>query len=216
MNAFANTLFSLLLSWVKGLVQSVWGIFSGGADGFFVWLGDHWLGLVVFICLLGAAADLMVWLLRWRPDLVWRTKVRRFRARLSGQEMDNRDQQNFYRGYEEAVDMEPGALWEENASWQQDDGYDGAPVPNEMEWWEQPETEEAYAQPDAVQSVQVRRRRGDKYQKTDRMKALRRIKSKLRDAQEDDTAMLDGLPSSVDSREAFYDPVFPQQENKQR
>lgn len=216
MNAFANTLFSLLLSWVKGLVQSVWGMFSGGADGFFVWLGDHWLGLVVFICLLGAAADLMVWLLRWRPDLVWRTKVRRFRARLSGQEMDNRDQQNFYRGYEEAVDMEPGALWEENASWQQDDGYDGTPVPDETVWWEQPETEEAYAQPDALQGAQVRRRRGDKYQKTDRMKALRRIKSKLRDAQEDDTAMLDGLPSSVDSREAFYDPVFPQQENKQR
>lgn len=216
MNAFANTLFSLLLSWVKGLVQSVWGMFSGGADGFFVWLGDHWLGLVVFICLLGAAADLMVWLLRWRPDLVWRTKVRRFRARLGGQEMDNRDQQDFYRGYEEAVDMGPGVLWEENAAWQQDDGYDDAPVQDETVWWEQPEPETVYEQPDAVQSVQVRRRRGDKYQKTDRMKALRRIKSKLRDAQEDDTAMLDGLPSSVDSRKAFYDPVFPQQENKQR
>lgn len=103
-----------------------------------------------------------------------------------------------------------------NASWQQDDGYDGTPVPDETVWWEQPEPEEVYEQPDAVQSVQVRRRRGDKYQKTDRMKALRRIKSKLRDAQEDDTAMLDGLPSSVDSRKAFYDPVFPQQENKQR
>ena len=27
---------------------------------------------------------------------------------------------------------------------------------------------------------------------------------------------LDGLPPAVDSRQAFYDPVFPQQENKNR
>ena len=212
MNAFANTLFALLLSWVKGLVQTVWNMFSGGADGFFVWLGDHWLGLVAVICLLGAAADLIVWLFRWRPDLVWRTKMRRFRAWLSGREMREREEKHFYQGYEEAVDMQQMMGYDVNAAWQ-DDGSQTENVQEEPIWWDVPETGIAYQTDAASVHAQPRRRRSDKYQKTGRQKKLSQIKDKW---QEDETAMLDELPTAVDSKEAFYDPVFPVQEKKQR
>ena len=212
MNAFANTLFSLLLSWVKGLVQSVWNIFSGGADGFFVWLGDHWLSLVVVICLLGAAADLLVWLLRWRPDLVWRTKLRRIHARLTGRAMGDREEKDFYYGYEEGVDMQSAMGYDANALWQEDETPDS--MQEEPAWWDVPETVPVYQPAEEVPAgQQTRHRRSDKYQKTGRQKKLSQIRDKW---QEDETAMLDELPTSVDSRQAFYDPVFPQQENKTR
>ena len=104
MNAFANALFSLLLGWVRALVQGLWQLLSnGGAQRFFTWLGDHWIPLVGLLCLTGEAADKLIWLLRWRPDLVWRTKLRHFLARLRGQEMGERAQRTFYTGYRDAV-----------------------------------------------------------------------------------------------------------------
>ncbi|MBR6524505.1 MAG: hypothetical protein IKT57_00880 [Clostridia bacterium] len=209
MNAFANTLFSLLLSWVKGLLQSVYGMFSSGNVGsFFVWLGDHWLGTVAFICVAGAAADLLVWLLRWRPDLVWRTKLRRL-FRSSG-DMEAR---RFQKGYDEAVDMQQDVY----AAWQPPQ----QTAPQADEWWDMPESVPAYDEvPENTfaQFVPVteRRRRSDRYQKTDRMRAFGKIKDRLREVQEDENTMLDGLPPVMDSRQAFYDPVFPQQENKKQ
>ena len=209
MNAFANTLFSLLLGWVKGLLQSVYGMFSGGkVSSFFVWLGDHWLSVVVVVCLAGAVADLIIWLLRWRPDLVWRTRLRH----LFGHRTDMGTRQ-FRKGYNEAVDIRQDAasVWPQPAEYQ----------PQEEIWWDMPESvpaqksaqETLFMQPPPVTE---RRRRSDKYQKTDRMRTFGKIKDKLREVQEDENTMLDGLPPAVDSRQAFYDPVFPQQENKNR
>ena len=128
MNAFANTLFSLLLGWVKGLLQSVYGMFSGGkVSSFFVWLGDHWLGVVVVVCLAGAVADLIIWLLRWRPDLVWRTRLRH----LFGHRTDMGTRQ-FRKGYNEAVDIQQdaAAVWPQPAEYQ----------PQEEIWWDMPES----------------------------------------------------------------------------
>ena len=209
MNACANPLFSLLLGWVKGLLQSLYSMFSvGKVNSFFVWLGDHWLGVVVVVCLAGAVADLIIWLLRWRPDLVWRTRLRH----LFGHRTDMGTRQ-FRKGYNEAVDIRQDAasVWPQPAEYQ----------PQEEIWWDMPESvpaqksaqETLFMQPPPVTE---RRRRSDKYQKTDRMRAFGKIKDKLREVQEDENTMLDGLPPAVDSRQAFYDPVFPQQENKNR
>ena len=222
MNAFANTLFSILLSWVKSLAQTVWNLVSGGGTGgFLVWLGDHWLPLVVVLCLCGVAVDLLIWLLRWRPDLVWRTKWRHFWAKVRGREMRSSDQRAFYQGYQDALSVPEEYSWyPENEEMEQ-------PAPlAEAPWWEvadvQPALQDdvqhapvdegwAYA-PAQEPMLQPRRRRSEKYQKLEKSAAISQIREKWRDARTEDDGMLDGLPPIVDKDQAFHAPVYPKRE----
>ena len=109
MNAFANALFTLLFGWIRSGVQILWNASTQGhLSGFFTWLGDHWLLVAVFLCLVCTVMDYLVWLVRWRPYLVWRTKMRRFFAALRGRTWT--DSRQFDRGYEAGVQMEMDGL----------------------------------------------------------------------------------------------------------
>lgn len=227
MNAFANTLFSILLSWVKSLVQACWDLVSGGgASGFFVWLGDHWLPLAVVLCLCGVVVDLLIWLIRWRPDLVWRTKLRHFSNRLRGREMRSSEQRMFQQGYQDGPEMQEAYGFYPEA-WQ--------PEETQMEpaasvWWDAEHQDEAqaeaawqpsyqapvyeepvYAAP--AQEAAPRRRRSDRYQKTDKNAHFSRLRDKLWENSNEEEAMLDGLPPIVDKDQAFYAPVYPKREH---
>ena len=118
MNTFANSLFTLLFSGFRSLIQGVWvSVTSGSLNGFFVWLGDHWAWVLLALCLLGTAADFIIWLIRWRPYLIWRTKARRFSAWLRNGKAGS--QRQFRQGYQEGVSLEmpeeeapaPGPAW---------------------------------------------------------------------------------------------------------
>ena len=53
MNAFANALFTFLFSWMRTVVQGVWSaVASGRFARFFTWLGDSWLWVALFLCLI--------------------------------------------------------------------------------------------------------------------------------------------------------------------
>ena len=78
MGNFANTLFSVLLGWVQQAVAWLWSLAgSDGANGLMGWVTDNWLLLAVGLCLLGAAVDLIVYIIRWQPYRVWRLFARR-------------------------------------------------------------------------------------------------------------------------------------------
>ena len=79
MNSFAKGLFQLLIGWVRGLT-ALWDGDWTRLDSFFEWLTRHWLPLGLLLILIGSAADLMVWLLRWRPDLSWRSRLKSLRS----------------------------------------------------------------------------------------------------------------------------------------
>ena len=66
--------------------------------------------------------------------------------------------------------------------------------------------------PAQEQTVQPRRRRSDKYQKSEKNAAISQIREKWRDVRSDDEAMLDGLPPIVDKDQAFHAPVYPKRE----
>ena len=105
MNTFANSLFSLLFGWARNLIRRVWtGVSSGAYGGFFTWLGDHWMWLVLVLCAAGTVLDFMVWLIRWRPYLVWRTNIRNLKRRLRGGGIGNT--RRFERGYEGGIDLD--------------------------------------------------------------------------------------------------------------
>jgi len=110
MNAFADSLFALLFSWLKPIVQSIWGAVSAGnLNGIFIWLGDHWLWVVLFLVLAATLFDFLIWMIRWRPYLVWKTKLRRLIRFFKYGKEDIQQQRHFQQGYEEAValDMPP-------------------------------------------------------------------------------------------------------------
>ncbi|MDY3279696.1 MAG: hypothetical protein SOX25_06285 [Eubacteriales bacterium] len=126
MNAFANTLFSVLFSGIRSMIEGIWAAAaSGRLSRFFSWLGDYWLIVVAVICAGATCMDYLVWLIRWRPYLVWRTKLRRLFSRPSRRQAEaNR---RFARGYQGGVNLDISdtmhapreEAWDDPALWEQ-------------------------------------------------------------------------------------------------
>ena len=74
MGSFANTLFRIMLGWLQGAVSSIWSAFTteNGAS-FLNWIGRNWILIAGILCLIGLAADLAVYLVRWKPYKVWKS-----------------------------------------------------------------------------------------------------------------------------------------------
>ena len=68
MGTLANSLFRALLGWIRTLSAEIWNTFSSPEGTTLLsWLGAHWKGLAVLMCLAGLAVDLIVYLFRWQP-----------------------------------------------------------------------------------------------------------------------------------------------------
>ena len=101
MNSFANTMFAMLFGGIRSVIQRVWGAAAEGRlSGFFTWLGDHWLWVALFLCIACTAVDFLVWVIRWRPYLVWKTWLRKLRRLFRG---ERKREKMFERGYREAL-----------------------------------------------------------------------------------------------------------------
>lgn len=82
MGNFANALFSTLLGWLKNAAAWLWSFFSSQANGgFVVWVAEHWLPLVLLLCAVCIAIDLVVNFFRWQPYKVWASFFRRLTGR---------------------------------------------------------------------------------------------------------------------------------------
>ena len=89
MGSFANTLFTLMLGWVSSAAEILWSVFTGGKGSSFAeWFGNNWKTLAAVLCAVGLAADLCVYLFRWRPYRVWKSFFRR-RSRQAENEEEN-------------------------------------------------------------------------------------------------------------------------------
>ena len=213
MNTFSNSLFTFLFGWARSLIEGVWNAAAEGKfSRFFAWLGDHWLGMALFLVLACTAVDFLIWMIRWRPYLVWRSQLRRLGRRLRGEKVD--DRRRFAQGYQEGVALDLGN--EEEASPQppeqpQDTGVayrlmleEFAPAERQPVFFhgreeEAPEREEEFI-PEGR-----RRRRSEKHESGKKPAWRQRLT-----AQEDqDEGMLDGLPPAVDREQAFHEPVYP-------
>lgn len=222
MNSFADTLFRVLFNWVRSLVEGIWAaVVSGSLSGFFSWLGDHWLAVVLSLILICTILDFLVWLARWRPYLVWRTRLRRLLRRLRGEQ---ENPQAFEQGYDDgvALDMqeEPAPEWQPSPApipppVLPEEFYAPAPPPAE----EPPFMPEAPVSPHFFPASQEyapelpgqtpaaapRRRRSDKHEKR---KAS--WHERLTADTDEENGMLDGLPPAIDREQAFHEPVYPQ------
>ena len=93
MGQFAGMLFSLLLGWVQSAVSWLWKLTtSADVSAWTHWLLDNWLMLLALVCIGGALADFLVYLLRWQPYRVWRSFLRRVSGRADEPAVPTPDQ----------------------------------------------------------------------------------------------------------------------------
>lgn len=76
-NQFAGNVLQILLSWLQSLISGVWSLFSGGGGGSLLrWFSQNWLSILVVLMIIGVSANIIVYLLRWRPFWWWFRKKR--------------------------------------------------------------------------------------------------------------------------------------------
>ena len=78
MGTLADSLFNVLMSWVRALVNSIWALFTTDHMTLLEFLGKNWVILVVIMLAAGLVIDWLVWLVRWKPYHLWARRVRRF------------------------------------------------------------------------------------------------------------------------------------------
>ena len=216
MNSFARGLFQLLIGWVRSLT-ALWDGDWTRMDSFFDWLTRHWLSLSLVLILIGSAADILIWLLRWRPDIAWRRRWKRLRNFSVSSLLH---EVRFHRGYDQdntqimeaALPILSEAPAAELAPFERQEPVRPVDVLEEREQLEadlgvprQGRAEELPAEEEAA--VPARRRRGDKYRSGLRG-AVRKVRKRLREDEEDEYEP-DVLPPIMSKEEAFRAPVYP-------
>ena len=78
MGILADSLFNLLMGWVRALVNAIWALFTTDHTTLLEFLGKNWVLIVVVILAAGLAIDWLVWLIRWQPYHLWARRARRF------------------------------------------------------------------------------------------------------------------------------------------
>ena len=77
MGTFADSLFTVLMSWVRGLVNAIWALFNSDHTTMLEFFGKNWLIIAVVIIGAGLVIDWIIWLLRWQPYHLWAQRARR-------------------------------------------------------------------------------------------------------------------------------------------
>ena len=77
MGTLADSLFTVLMSWVRALVNGLWALFSADRTTALEFLGKHWLLIAVVIIAAGLVIDWIIWLIRWQPYHLWAQRARR-------------------------------------------------------------------------------------------------------------------------------------------
>ena len=77
MGTIADSLFTVLMSWVRALVNAIWALFSSDGTTLLGFLGKHWIAIALVIVAVGLVVDRLVWLIRWRPYHLLAMRVRR-------------------------------------------------------------------------------------------------------------------------------------------
>ena len=78
MGTLADSLFNLLMGWVRALVNAIWALFTTDHTTLLEFLGKNWVLIVVVILAAGLTIDWLVWLIRWQPYHLWARRARRF------------------------------------------------------------------------------------------------------------------------------------------
>lgn len=218
MNNFADTLLKMLFGWMRTLMEGIWNTFSSGKmRNTISWLGDHWLWLVVFLCIACTVLDYFIWFIRWKPYVIWRNKLRRLFKKSTARD-EEPEYYLFQQGYDDGVEMDlsdmpapaPVTADAEYFAWQPE--YELPPETHQPAF--EPVAEAAIPQEMPIflpEQPAVRNRRSQRHEKR-----KSRLHGILPVADEESEQQLDGLPPAIDKNDAFHAPVYPGQYNNQQ
>ena len=137
MGTLADSLFNLLMGWVRALVNAIWALFTTDHTTLLEFLGKNWVLIVVVILAAGLAIDWLVWLIRWQPYHLWARRARRF-LRMPEPEQEEKRKKRAPSGDE--TQKMPAAYAQADS---------GAPEEEEEDQWlplQQPQMDERQAQ----------------------------------------------------------------------
>ena len=136
MGTLADSLFNLLMGWVRALVNAIWALFTTDHTTLLEFLGKNWVLIVVVILAAGLAIDWLVWLIRWQPYHLWARRARRF-LRMPEPEQEEKRKKRAPSGDE--TQKMPAAYAQTDS---------GAPEEKEERWLplQQPQMDERQAQ----------------------------------------------------------------------
>ena len=77
MGTLADSLFTVLMGWVRALVSAFWALFSSEDTTILEFLGRNWLIIAVVLIAAGLVIDWLIWLIRWQPYHLWAQRARR-------------------------------------------------------------------------------------------------------------------------------------------
>ncbi|MDD3214138.1 MAG: hypothetical protein PHY64_10710, partial [Eubacteriales bacterium] len=137
---------SLLLGWLRSLFNAVWTLLgSSEGNSFFTLLRNNWKIIFIVLCVGGFVVDRIIYLIRWRPYYVWRSRRRwkrsRKQARRSGAyERDADYAQNADPAeYTADYDAYPEAQYDAyHQPYENDNPYDGPEEPEETTRYQGP------------------------------------------------------------------------------
>lgn len=85
MNGLANAILTMLLSWLRIIVNRIWSLVNSETGSqFFTFLGNNWVQILLVLGVGGFLLDKLIYLIRWRPF-----SVRRRRREQQAQEVPN-------------------------------------------------------------------------------------------------------------------------------
>lgn len=107
MSGIGEFAYTLLLGWMRALVDWFWSIFSGtGNTGAWNWFLSNWKIWLVVLLVGGLVVDWLTWVVRWRPYRLLTSRFRR--APAAGVEETAWDAGAGYYDEEPEEDVEPG------------------------------------------------------------------------------------------------------------
>ncbi len=72
MNGLANAILTLLLSWLRIIINRFWSLISSETGtSFYTFLANHWLTILLVLLVGGFVVDRIIYFIRWRPFRVW-------------------------------------------------------------------------------------------------------------------------------------------------
>lgn len=77
MGTLADSLFTVLMGWVRGLVSGIWALFTSDNTTMLEFLGRNWVAIAAALIGAGLVIDWVIWLLRWQPYHLWAQRARR-------------------------------------------------------------------------------------------------------------------------------------------
>lgn len=134
MNGLANAILTLLLSWLKTIISSIWSLLSSESGSrFYRFLANNWLLILLILAVGGFLVDRIIYVIRWRPH--WVRRNRRLQRQLADEEAA-------------VADHRPRRTWEPAADpvWEQADE-PGPFLEQPAAAWAAPAPEPAYAEP---------------------------------------------------------------------